>query len=706
MAYVEARLENYPPVFRSGYEILSCEVTLGQDDKNSTARVTIADTGGKIAGDLIAHTIANGGIVPLPNPQAASGSGPGGTISGANPKDQAQWESLIMQQCQRSGVTDPAQIAYLLATAKHETGFVNLKEIWGPTSTQLGYEGRSDLGNNRPGDGKRFLGRGLVQVTGRTNYTYWSKRLGQNFLDYPEKLESPEYAVITLVEGCRDGTFTTRKLGDYVGNGRKDFEGARAVVNGSDRAALIAGYAEEYLKSGKIGQLGAASTQAAKVTPAASDPAAQTTSGSPEVKGSKLSVVWGGREFVTYHQGTKHKSPDGTTTLEGVGIRWQLNRRPRNRTLAQISLKQLAEQVSKAQGVALDWQAPTDIQYEKISQQGLSDYAFLRKQCDQVGFFLGDSDGKLTVKSLNNIQDTQVILVYGRDMLSIEIEDKALDPSKTDNSTVNEPSEPKTEINPVDGKLEQKKPDVDKVKDTSTTGKDKPTGAEIKPESQPLANAESGAKKRLRGLPTKVEVPTTEPILNLEPLSAIRTKGLHPTFNRVWAVDKVSHKWPEATSTLEIYSPVEAIVTEVQGQQSTQQADVKLNPSGLINPLPGGVFTSPYGPRGGRFHGGVDLANNGGNVVAAASGTIMYLKSDPEGYGDFFEIKHDSGWSTLYGHMERIDIKPGQRVTQGQVLGKEGQKGRSSGIHLHFEVYDASGTRVDPAKHIVTGPLQ
>jgi putative chitinase len=139
------------------------------------------------------------------------------------------------------------RLAYVLATAWHETGrFKWLREIWGPTAAQLGYEGRVDLGNTVAGDGKRFMGRGLVHITGRRNYADWSTRLGIDLLKHPQRAEELPIAARILVEGMVKGTFTGKKLQDYINSDQCNYVEARLVVNGKDKAALIAGYAEKF----------------------------------------------------------------------------------------------------------------------------------------------------------------------------------------------------------------------------------------------------------------------------------------------------------------------------------------------------------------------------------------------------------------------------------------------------------------------------
>lgn len=102
----------------------------------------------------------------------------------------------------RYGIMDtPERLANFLGQAAHETGqFRYLAEIWGPTPAQRKYEGRADLGNTQPGDGYRFKGRGVFQLTGRANYATVGARIGQPLEAHPELAERPEVAIQTACD--------------------------------------------------------------------------------------------------------------------------------------------------------------------------------------------------------------------------------------------------------------------------------------------------------------------------------------------------------------------------------------------------------------------------------------------------------------------------------------------------------------------------
>jgi putative chitinase len=98
-------------------------------------------------------------------------------------------------------ITTKLRIAHFLAQIMHESGgFRWLREIWGPTDVQRRYEGRRDLGNTQPGDGKRYMGRGVIQLTGRANYAQATRELGKSFgVDFvanPVLAEQAPYAVL------------------------------------------------------------------------------------------------------------------------------------------------------------------------------------------------------------------------------------------------------------------------------------------------------------------------------------------------------------------------------------------------------------------------------------------------------------------------------------------------------------------------------
>ena len=104
----------------------------------------------------------------------------------------ALWSPFLTGAMLEYGITNPADQAMFLAQIGHESGSLRyVREIWGPTRAQLRYEGRLDLGNTEPGDGKRFCGRSPIQLTGRANYALAGKALGFDLVAAPELAELP-----------------------------------------------------------------------------------------------------------------------------------------------------------------------------------------------------------------------------------------------------------------------------------------------------------------------------------------------------------------------------------------------------------------------------------------------------------------------------------------------------------------------------------
>lgn len=87
------------------------------------------------------------------------------------------------------------------------------------------------------------------------------------------------------------------------------------------------------------------------------------------------------------------------------------------------------------------------------------------------------------------------------------------------------------------------------------------------------------------------------------------------------------------------------------------------------------------------YHKAVDISNRGGGpILAADGGTVIASSWDGSGYGNRVMIDHGNGFITLYGHMSALQVQAGQRVNRGDVIGQMGSTGRSTGVHLHFEI--------------------
>jgi murein DD-endopeptidase MepM/ murein hydrolase activator NlpD len=106
-------------------------------------------------------------------------------------------------------------------------------------------------------------------------------------------------------------------------------------------------------------------------------------------------------------------------------------------------------------------------------------------------------------------------------------------------------------------------------------------------------------------------------------------------------------------------------------------------------------YTDGFGPRGARFHTGVDFPAPSGTPVLAARSGVVTITRWVEGYGNMVAIRHKLGMSTVYAHLSAFLVHEGERVAVGQPIGRVGSTGESSGPHLHFEVR-VRGAPIDP----------
>ncbi|MDQ1899434.1 DUF5930 domain-containing protein [Paracoccus sp. WLY502] len=110
-------------------------------------------------------------------------------------------------------------------------------------------------------------------------------------------------------------------------------------------------------------------------------------------------------------------------------------------------------------------------------------------------------------------------------------------------------------------------------------------------------------------------------------------------------------------------------------------------------------YTSGFGRRWGRAHEGIDMAAPVGTPIHATGDGIVTYAGRQGAYGNLIKIEHELGVETRYGHLSRIRVKTGQRVSQGELIGDMGNTGRSTGPHLHYEVR-MNGRAVDPMSFI------
>jgi murein DD-endopeptidase MepM/ murein hydrolase activator NlpD len=110
-------------------------------------------------------------------------------------------------------------------------------------------------------------------------------------------------------------------------------------------------------------------------------------------------------------------------------------------------------------------------------------------------------------------------------------------------------------------------------------------------------------------------------------------------------------------------------------------------------------YTSGFGPRWGTMHYGTDMAAKHGSAILATADGVINFAGWEKGYGKLIKIKHDFGYETRYAHLSKINVSVGQRISQGDRIGKMGNTGRSTGTHLHYEIR-RNGKPINPMKYI------
>ncbi|MFD4182589.1 M23 family metallopeptidase [Rhodococcus sp. NPDC058514] len=115
-----------------------------------------------------------------------------------------------------------------------------------------------------------------------------------------------------------------------------------------------------------------------------------------------------------------------------------------------------------------------------------------------------------------------------------------------------------------------------------------------------------------------------------------------------------------------------------------------------------GSFTSHYGARWGTLHAGVDIANAIGTPIYAVADGVVIDSGPAQGFGMWVRLRHADGTVTVYGHIDSSNVSIGQQVMAGDQIARMGNRGFSTGPHLHFEVHLGGNDKIDPLPWLAT----
>ena len=139
----------------------------------------------------------------------------------------------------------------------------------------------------------------------------------------------------------------------------------------------------------------------------------------------------------------------------------------------------------------------------------------------------------------------------------------------------------------------------------------------------------------------------------------------------------------------------EPVTREVVKGTATPNASGMIGTGRFVWPAASGRVSSYFGPRGGGFHSGIDIASSRGTPIYAADSGVVTFSGYRGAYGKLVIIDHGNGYSTYYAHNTSNLVRSGQRVSQGQTIATMGASGNATGSHLHFELRK-NGTPVNP----------
>jgi len=402
-----------------------------------------------------------------------------------------------------------------------------------------------------------------------------------------------------------------------------------------------------------------------------------------------------------------------TLNFTGTAAIWVLAQRKKNTAYKDLTFKQIASKIAKSYGLTLDMKED-GAKYQYFPQRGRSDYEALLIEAKRLGYRIYSKGNKLIINPRS--ADKAAFFIELGDNLGSKfvVSHKAYLESQI-NSSNNKTflaGQRKTIVD-IDSGI-QKVINLENPIGKGVSADKSITGKAIV-ENKPKTDGLSDDSDRIRRLGEAIseitfsaKLPTTPEVLLIDPDTPIATKGVSTVIDRFWIPKSITHTLDKNgfETDIEGYSPLR--YAQKGSSKGTINSLVALNPNGFIKPSVGDL-SDTFGSRGGE-HKGIDIAAiAGSSVVASADGVVAdYDNICTEGdiecggrYGNYVYITHANGISTRYAHMQTnsVLVRTGDQVKQGQIIGKVGSTGHSTGAHLHLE-FRENNVAVNPLKYI------
>lgn len=464
--------------------------------------------------------------------------------------------------------------------------------------------------------------------------------------------------------------------------------------------------------------------------------------------GSQITIYLGmeDKPSVAYsfiHTGVSYSLFDQSLlTFDGKAAAFVLNQTKQNNAFINLTFRELVDKITRNYGLTVrlteGFEGP---KYVYIQQQAETDWELLVRECDRLGLVIknvGTNEIEI-IDRTSELATSEVPtwrLELNKNVTNFSVTHSA---ESTQGARSSEPDQftstgvRKFDLNPDTGEIVEieAKPTEGEITQQSTAVAGSNL-ASIKPLTDGSTELSDAVRRennqRVKGIVLDFETPTNEEVLALTPDNLLLTSGLSDFMDRFWIIESVKHLFSSTggfvTSGI-AYTPLrnknpQPENTENNSPATSGETSNQSVPGGFIWPTTSRTITSPFGPRSGGNHGGIDIGSATGDAIfASKDGTVSFTHngcptngrgrgdrcggSGFSSYGNAVYIEHGNGEATLYAHLKKdsLLVVNGQQVRQGQKIGEGGNSGSSTAPHLHFEIRK-NGSKVNPLQYLVS----